>query len=259
MRVALGVAYDGSPYEGWQSQRSRNTVQDVLERALATIAGATVRVTAAGRTDAGVHALAQVVHFDTDAERPLSAWVRGTNAALPDAIAVQWASMVPGDFHARFSAEGRAYRYVLYNHPVRPSVFAARVGWCHDPLDVEAMREGARALEGEHDFGAFRSSECQAKTPVKTLQRIEIRAAGPYILFDFAANAFLHHMVRNIVGSLVYVGKGRHPPAWIGELLEARERSRAAPTFAAHGLYLSGVRYAAHWNLPAFSPMMPCP
>jgi tRNA pseudouridine38-40 synthase len=257
MRIALGVSYDGSPYAGWQSQPGGNTVQDALERALAGIAGAPVRTIAAGRTDTGVHALAQVVHFDTTAERPDAAWVRGTNAALPDSVAVQWACRADEAFHARFSATARSYVYLLHNHPVRPAVFAGRAGWFHDPLDVARMREAASCLLGEHDFSAFRSSECQAKTPVKTLERIEVRAHGPYVVFELTASAFLHHMVRNIVGCLVYVGKGRHPPAWLQEVLASRERAKAAPTFAAAGLYLAGIRYDARWQLPAFSTMIP--
>jgi tRNA pseudouridine38-40 synthase len=257
MRIALGVSYDGSPFEGWQSQPSRNTVQDVLERALGGIAGEAVRVSAAGRTDTGVHALAQVVHFDTAVARPDGAWVRGTNAALPDAVAVQWACRVDEAFHARFSATARSYVYLLYNHPVRPAVFAGRTGWFHDPLDVDAMRTAAQHLLGEHDFSAFRSSECQAKSPVKTLERIAVNCNGPYVTFELTASAFLHHMVRNIVGCLVYVGKGRHQPPWLAEVLAARERARAAPTFPPHGLYLSGVRYDARWQLPGFSTMIP--
>jgi tRNA pseudouridine38-40 synthase len=257
MRIALGVSYDGSLFEGWQSQPSRNTVQDVLERALGGIAGEPVRVSAAGRTDTGVHALAQVVHFDTPVERPDTAWVRGTNAGLPDAVAVQWACRVDQAFHARFSATARSYVYLLYNHPVRPAVFAGRAGWFHDALDVDAMRAAAQCLVGEHDFSAFRSSECQAKSPVKTLERIAVARRGPYVTFELTASAFLHHMVRNIVGCLVYVGKGRHPPQWLAEVLDARDRARAAPTFPPHGLYLSGIRYDARWQLPEFSTMIP--
>jgi tRNA pseudouridine38-40 synthase len=257
MRIALGLSYDGSLYAGFQSQPSRNTIQDALEGALAGIAGRPVRVVAAGRTDTGVHALAQVVHFDTEVERPDSAWVRGTNAALPDAIAVQWATRVDEGFHARFSATARSYVYLLYNHAVRPAVFAQRAGWFHDPLDVAAMRAAALSLIGEHDFSAFRSSECQAKTPVKIMERIAIREVGPYVVFELTASAFLHHMVRNLVGCLVYVGKGRYPVSWLADVLQSRDRARAAPTFSAHGLYLSAVRYDARWQLPAFSTMIP--
>jgi tRNA pseudouridine38-40 synthase len=257
MKFAIGVSYCGAGMEGWQSQPSGNTVQDHLARALSEISGEPVAVTGSGRTDAGVHASAQVAHFETSVERPESAWVRGANSLLPDAIAVQWATQVPGDFHARYSALSRSYRYVLYNQPVRPALLAGRTGWFHLPLDLERMRKAVDYLIGEHDFSSFRSAECQAKTPVRTMQSAGIRASGPYFLFDFTANAFLHHMVRNIVGCLVYVGKGKHPPQWISELIAAQDRRLAAPTFSADGLYLFGVRYDARWSLPAFPPMMP--
>jgi tRNA pseudouridine38-40 synthase len=259
LRIAIGVAYDGRPFAGWQSQPSGNTVQDRLEAALAAIANAPVRVTAAGRTDAGVHASGQVAHFDTDAARPESAWVRGTNAHLPDAIAVQWACEIDAEFHARYSATGRTYRYILYNHPVRPSVLAGLVGWFHLPLDAEAMRAAARHLVGEHDFSAFRSAECQAKTPVRTLERAAVEQRGDYIVFELVANAFLHHMVRNIVGALVYVGKGAQPPEWLRGLLAGRDRGCAAPTFGPEGLYLTDVRYPGRWQLGRFAPMLPFP
>jgi tRNA pseudouridine38-40 synthase len=205
---------------------------------------------AAGRTDRGVHARGQVAHFDTAAARPASAWVRGVNAFLPDSIAVLWSVEVAGEFHARHSALARTYRYELLNRPVRPALAAGRIGWYHAPLDVEAMRQGARALLGEHDFSAFRAAECQAKTPVRTVHAVEISRAGERIDFVIRANAFLHHMVRNLVGSLVYVGCGRQPPSWIAELLGARDRTRAAPTFGAEGLYLEKVDYDASWRLP---------
>ena len=257
MKFAIGVTYCGAGMEGWQSQPSGNTVQDHLSRALSEISGEPIVVTGAGRTDAGVHASAQVAHFETSVERPESAWVRGANSLLPDAIAVQWATPVPEDFHARYSALSRSYRYVLYNHPVRPALLAGRTGWFPMPLDLERMRKAVDCLIGEHDFSSFRSAECQAKTPVRIMQSARIRASGAYFLFDFTANAFLHHMVRNIVGCLVYVGKGKHPPQWISELIAARDRRLAAPTFSAEGLYLFGVRYDARWRLPGFPPMMP--
>jgi len=225
-------------------------VQDALERALAAIAGAQARVTAAGRTDRGVHARAQVVHFDTEAARPGSAWVRGVNALLPDSVAVLWSREVDAQFHARYSATARTYRYELLNRPVRPALDASRAGWFHLPLDIDKMREAAGLLLGEHDFSAFRSSECQAKTPVRTLHSLQIERNGERIDFVLRANAFLHHMVRNIVGTLVYVGKGRHPPAWIGELLASRDRNRAAPTFGPEGLVLEKIEYEAKWGLP---------
>jgi len=257
MKFAIGVSYCGAGMEGWQSQPSGNTVQDHLARALSKIGGEPIAVTGAGRTDAGVHASAQVAHFETSVERSDSAWVRGANSLLPDGIAVQWATAVAADFHARYSALSRTYRYVLYNHPIRPALLAGRTGWFHLPLDLERMRKAVDCLVGEHDFSAFRSAECQAKTPVRIMQSARIRASGAYFLFDFTANAFLHHMVRNIVGCLVYIGKGNQPPQWISELIAAQDRRLAAPTFSADGLYLFGVRYDARWSLPEFPPMMP--
>ena len=257
MKFAIGVTYCGAGLEGWQSQPSGNTVQDHLERALSEIGGERITLTAAGRTDAGVHASAQVAHFETSVVRPESAWVRGANSLLPSGIAIQWAAPVADDFHARYSAVSRSYLYVLYNHTVRPALLAGHVGWFHLPLDIEKMREGARYLVGEHDFSSFRSAECQAKSPVRVMHAAGIRASGAYVLFDFSANAFLHHMVRNVVGCLVYVGKGKHPPAWISELIVARDRRLAAPTFAPDGLYLFEVHYDARWNLPEFPAMMP--
>lgn len=256
MKIAIGIEYDGSCFHGWQSQPSGDTVQDQLERALASIAGEPVRLAAAGRTDAGVHAVAQVAHFETAALRPASAWVRGVNALLPHAISVQWAVPVAEDFHARYSAASRTYRYVLYNHPVRPALHHGRVGWFHLPLDSAAMRAAAAHLSGEHDFSAFRSSECQAKSPVRALRSWAIEQRGAYLSFAFTANGFLHHMVRNIVGCLVYVGKGKHPPGWLAEVLASRDRRQAAPTFSPDGLYLAGVEYASGWKLPLFAPKL---
>jgi len=254
MRIALGIEYDGSPYSGWQSQPDVPNVQDALQRALSGIAGERIAAQAAGRTDTGVHALEQVVHFDAAVQRPLSAWVRGTNALLPDSIAVLWAQEVPDEFHARFSARARSYQYVLVNRPSRSGVHHGKVGWFHAPLDVERMQEAARYLLGEHDFSAFRSSECQAKTPVKNIAQLGISKQGDTIIFDLTADAFLHHMVRNIVGCLVYVGKGKHPPQWVKEVLDSHNRAVAAPTFAPDGLYLRGVAYEAKWGLPQAVP-----
>lgn len=250
MRIALGLEYDGAAFSGWQSQPDGNTVQDALENALTRIAGAATRVVCAGRTDAGVHATAQIVHFDTAVQRPLTAWVRGTNAHLPATVAVRWAVAVADDFHARFAACGRSYRYVLLNRPQRPALFAGKVGWWHRPLDMDAMQAAAAPLLGEHDFSSFRAAECQAKSPVKTMHRIAIVRQGDLILIDCCANAFLHHMVRNIVGALVYVGTGRQPREWLAELLAARDRRLAAPTFSPAGLYLTGVEYDRQWGLP---------
>ena len=250
-RIALGLSYNGRDFAGWQSQPDGNTVQDTLERALAVIANAPVRVAAAGRTDAGVHALSQVVHFDTEAERDAQAWVRGSNANLPASIAVQWARRVPADFHARFSAQSRSYRYVLHDHPIRPSIHDGLVGWFHQPLDVPAMQFAAQALMGEHDFSAFRAAECQARTPVRVLESLTVQRHAGHVVFGLTAKAFLHHMVRNIVGCLVYVGCGRQPPQWLAEVLASRQRRVAAPTFSASGLYLSAVRYDPQLQLPA--------
>ena len=250
MRIALGVEYDGSAFLGWQSQTGGHTVQDVVQTALSTVADEKISVIAAGRTDTGVHALEQIIHFDTPVTRPLSAWVRGTNALLPKNVAVLWAHPVPDEFHARFSAQARSYQYVLLNRAVRSAVHHGKVGWFHAPLDVEQMRHAAPYLLGEHDFSAFRSSECQAKSPVKNLAQLDIQQNGDMIIFDLTANAFLHHMVRNIIGCLVYIGKGKHPPQWLQKVLESRQRIIAAPTFAPDGLYLRAITYDAKWGLP---------
>ena len=251
MRLALGVEYDGSAFHGWQTQPGGGTVQDALEQALGRIAGESVKLMCAGRTDAGVHATAQVVHFDTLVERPLSAWVRGVNTFLPPQVAVRWVHPVPDQFHARFSAYGRRYRYVLINRPQRTGVWHGRAGWYHHPLDAGSMQQAADLLLGEHDFSAFRAADCQAKSPVKMIRQAVVRRTGDLLIFDFEAGAFLHHMVRNLVGSLVYVGQGKHSPEWMAQLLAAKDRALAAPTFSAAGLYLAGVLYEPHWGLPA--------
>ena len=255
MRLALGVSYHGQAYDGWQSQLSGNTVQDKLELALARFAARPVRVNCAGRTDAGVHALMQVAHFDTDLHRETQSWVRGTNAFLPRDIAVQWAQPMPDSFHSRGSAVSRRYAYVLLESPVRPSVEIGRVGWVYRPLDGEAMREAARHLIGEHDFSSFRAAQCQAKSPVKTLERIEIsQRAGhtsSYWRFEFEANAFLHHMIRNVMGCLVAIGQGDHPADWLAGVLATRRRDAAAPTFSPDGLYFLGPVYQDHHGLPS--------
>lgn len=250
MRFALGLEYCGRNFAGWQSQPDGRGLQDALEGALARIADTPVGTIAAGRTDAGVHASLQVVHFDTEAERPETAWVRGVNANLPDEIAVLWAHPVAPDFHARFDARARHYTYLLSARPVRPALSAGRIGWYHRRLDVAAMQQAAVALVGTHDFSAFRAAECQAKSPVRTLSNVSIATVGKTVRFDFSANAYLHHMIRNIVGTLVYVGAGKQPPSWVGALLAARDRTRAAPTFAPDGLYFAGVDYDAKWKLP---------
>lgn len=259
VRIALGLEYDGTGFSGWQSQAGGKTVQDALEAALSAIACVPIRVVCAGRTDAGVHATAQVVHFDTCAERPDTAWVRGGNAHLPHAVAVRWAVPVSMDFHARFAARGRSYRYLLLNRPERPGLLAGKVGWCHRPLDLTPMQTAAACLLGEHDFSSFRASECQAKSPVRTLYRFDIVRQGDLVIFDCCGNAFLHHMVRNLVGALVHVGLGRETPAWFAGLLAARDRRLGAPTFAPDGLYLTGVDYGEQWALPQRGRIMAAP
>ena len=250
MRVALGLSYRGSAYRGWQSQPGGLTVQDALERALARFVGVELRVVCAGRTDAGVHALQQVVHLDSPVTRAPYSWVRGVNTFLPDDVAVRWAHPVGDDFHAQKSARSRRYRYVLLQHAVRPALLHGQVGWTHLELDAEALRLAAAQLLGEHDFSAFRASACQARSPVKTLHAIDIARDGDTWTFDFHANAFLHHMVRNIMGCLLAVGSGARDPAWLGEVLRAADRKRAAPTFMPDGLYFAGPHYAAEWGLP---------
>lgn len=250
MRIVLGVEYAGNAFLGWQTQAVGTTVQGCLERALGAIAGHPVRLHCAGRTDSGVHATCQVTHFDTDAVRQMSAWVRGVNSELAEPVSVRWATQVSDDFHARYSAQSRRYRYILHNAPVRPAILSGRVGWFHVPLDEAAMAAGATYLLGRHDFSSFRAAGCQARSPVKHLYQAAVQRVGEYLVFDFWGNAFLHHMVRNIVGALVYVGKGAHPPEWIAELLTARNRRSAAPTFPADGLYLCGIEYPPHWPLP---------
>lgn len=254
-RIALGLEYDGRAFYGWQIQPQQITVQAVLEQALEKMAGHPVRVHAAGRTDTGVHGAMQVVHFDTAAPRPLTAWVRGVNSFLPPEVAVLWAKEVPDAFHSRFSATARHYRYIILNHPVRPALLAGKVGWIHQPLNLAAMREAALLLLGEHDFSSFRASGCQAKTPVKTLSRLEIHSDGHLMQCNFSANAFLHHMVRNMMGALLHVAKGNEAPHWVTQLLVARNRSVAPPTFMPDGLYLAGVSYPDVFDIPS----MPSP
>ena len=251
MRIALGLEYDGSAFCGWQTQPQGCGAQDALDRALTQLAGEQIVSACAGRTDAGVHALAQVVHFDTSAQRPLTAWVRGTNALLPDGMSVNWAKQMAEDFHARFSATGRRYVYWLLNRSQRPGLLHNRVGWFYQTLDVEAMRRAVPCLLGKHDFSAFRAAECQARTPVKELRQLDISRQGDMLRFDFAADAFLQHMVRNMIGSLVYIGAGRQPAEWLEVLLRGLNRTRAAPPFSPAGLYLAGVDYDPIWDLPS--------
>lgn len=255
-RIALGVAYRGEAYHGWQSQPDGQTVQDRLEAALSQFAAQPVATVCAGRTDTGVHAMNQVVHFDTPLHRDEFSWVRGTNRYLPPDIAVQWCRPVAADFHARNSARGRRYRYLLLQSAVRPALERGSCGWVFRPLDGVAMQTAAQLLLGEHDFSSFRSSQCQAISPVKHLRRIDISRHGAYWRFDFEASAFLHHMVRNIMGCLIAVGSGTRAAGWMAEVLAARSRDAAAPTFAPDGLYFVGPLYDATHAIPESTAAM---
>jgi len=253
MRIALGVEYAGEAFEGWQSQRHGRTAQDHLETAIASIAGHAVRLHCAGRTDAGVHATSQVAHFDTTAHRRAGSWIRGVNSNLARrqaALSIRWAIEVDDGFHARYSAMARRYRYILHTAPIRSALLMSRVGWTHWQLDETRMCEAATLLLGWHDFSAFRAAGCQAKSPRKLMHDVSVQRDGEYVVFDFHANAFLHHMVRNLVGALVYIGKGHYDADWLTEILNSGERARAAPTFPAQGLYLCGVDYPCRWRLP---------
>ncbi len=255
-RLALGVAYRGGAYQGWQSQLDGQTVQDVLEAALQRFAAQPVRTLCAGRTDTGVHALNQVVHFDTQLQRDTHSWVRGVNTYLPGDVAVQWCRPVSQAFHARSAARRRRYIYVLLQSPVRPSLEQGLVGWVFRPLDGQALQAGANRLLGEHDFTSFRAAACQALSPVKTLHRLQVSQRGAYWAFDFEGSAFLHHMVRNIMGCLLAVGTGQRAPGWISDVLQARSREVAAPTFSAAGLYFLGPTYDAAFGLPTEVPAL---
>ncbi len=252
-RIALGVEYDGSAFNGWQAQLSPRlaTVQESLETALSTIAAHPVKVHCAGRTDSGVHGSGQVVHFDTTATRPFKAWVAGTNSILSRHCAVQWAAAVPDDFHARFSALSRRYRYCIYNARVRPALLASFVTLHHQSLDAAAMHAAGQLLLGEHDFTSYRGTACQSNTPMRKVMALSVTRHGDYVLIDIEANAFLLHMVRNITGVLMLIGEGRQPPAWAGELLQIRDRTKAAVTAPPNGLCLYQVRYPERFGLPA--------
>jgi tRNA pseudouridine38-40 synthase len=254
MRVALGIEYDGTGYFGWQRQREVNSIQQELETALSKVADHPVEIFCAGRTDAGVHATGQVIHFDTDAIRDEKAWVMGTNARLPGNIAVRWARQVADDFHARFSATARRYRYVIYNSKFRPAILNSGLSHYHQSLDISLMQQAAPCLLGEQDFSAFRAVQCQSKTPFRNIHHLELYRMGDYIVLDIKANAFLHHMVRNITGSLLEVGMGRQSPQWIAELLAGKDRNRAAATAKAGGLYLVEVDYPSQYAIPKVPP-----
>ncbi len=251
-RVALAFEYDGRSFHGWQLQKSGvRSVESELSTAVARVADHPIDLVCAGRTDAGVHASYQIAHFDTSSVRNLRSWVMGINTSLPDDISVHWAGNAIGDFHARFSATYRRYRYIIYNHPVRPGIQRGQVSWTFRPLDENRMHRAAQALTGEHDFSSFRAAGCQSRTPVRFLERISVTRKRNFVVIDVQANAFLHHMVRNIAGALMAVGSGKQPEEWIHEILAAKDRTVAGVTAPPHGLYLVDVGYPEEYGMPA--------
>ena len=267
MRIALGLSYLGLDYEGWQSQPNGQTIQDKLEKSLLEFTQHPIRTHCAGRTDSGVHALMQVVHFDSPVQRDKSSWVRGLNSFLPHDISVHWATQVDVSFDARRCALSRKYIYILLESPIKPSLDHGRVGWCFKPLEQEQMHSATQCLIGTHDFTSFRAAACQSLTPIKTLHSIkverkrqqalhELRGESSYWRFEFIGNAFLHHMIRNIMGCLVFVGQGKKPVSWMKEVLDAKNRDAAAPTFAPEGLYFAGPQYDPKLGLPTDTPLM---
>lgn len=250
MRIALNVEYDGSQYHGWQSQTGLHTVQSVLEKAVSSVANETVSIVCAGRTDTGVHAINQIVHFDTDKERTTRAWTHGANANVPKDVCVRWAHFVDEEFHARYSALARQYRYVIYNTPIRPALLRANVTWHYRTLDHQNMHEAAQCLIGEHDFTSFRSVECQSNTPMRCINSLSVSRCGDFVFIDIEANAFLHHMVRNIAGVLIAVGSGKQEVSWVTEVLAAKDRKKGAETAPPYGLYLSKVIYPDEFTIP---------
>ena len=249
-KIALGISYDGSRYFGWQKQQAVQSIQAELEQALSTVANEPIEIFCAGRTDAGVHATGQVIHFETSASRPLQAWILGTNAHLPDDIAVKWSTEVSADFHARFSALSRRYRYIIYNRPQRSAILPTGITHHHQPLDEKAMHIAGQYLLGENDFSSFRAAQCQSKSPCRNVHHSQVSRFGDYLVVDIKANAFVHHMVRNIVGSLLVVGEGKQKPEWIQWLLQQKDRTLAASTAKAAGLYLVEVHYPDIFQLP---------
>lgn len=256
MRIALGIEYNGQHFSGWQAQQHLLTVQGCLEEALSKIADEPIKLFCAGRTDAGVHAVGQVVHFDTNVERNVRAWTLGANTYLPPTISVNWARVVPDDFHARFSAEARCYRYFIYNHSVRSAHLDGRATWHYHELDVTSMQLAGQVLLGEQDFSSFRSAECEAKSPMRNVHFLNVVRRGNFVMIEVQANAFLHHMVRNISGALMRIGAGVHPPEWLETVLHARDRRQAAETASPAGLYLYRVIYPEMYDLPEGRSLM---
>ncbi|MDN3639448.1 tRNA pseudouridine(38-40) synthase TruA [Simiduia curdlanivorans] len=254
-RVALAVEYHGAGFHGFQQQEAGvPTVQASLQLALSQVANEPITIACAGRTDASVHATHQIVHFDTRAQRSVKAWTAGVNANLPSGVSVKWAAEVPAAFHARFSARDRTYRYIIFNSPFRPALMADQLTWCKEPLDIELMQAGAKHLLGEHNFNAFRAAQCQARHPNREIKRIDLARRGNLIVMEISANAFLHHMVRNIAGVLMRVGKGWSEPAWVAEVLASQDRTKAAETAAPYGLYLVHVAYPELFEIPNMPP-----
>ena len=249
MRIALVVEYDGSQYHGWQAQTGLHTVQQALEQALSKVADCTISVVCAGRTDTGVHATNQVVHFDCEKERTIRAWIHGANSFLPKTICVKWGKEVSEDFHARYSATARRYRYVIYNGAIRPALLRSNVTWQYRQLDHRLMHQAAQSLLGENDFTSFRSVECQSKTPMRNIHQLQVTRTGDLVIIDISANAFLHHMVRNIAGVLIAIGSGKHPVSWIDEVLAAKDRRLGAETAPSYGLYLVHVTYPKQFHI----------
>jgi tRNA pseudouridine38-40 synthase len=256
-RIAVGLEYEGTRYAGWQSQASASTVQVLAESALAKVAAEAVSLVCAGRTDAGVHGRGQVAHFDTTARRSMRAWMLGANAELPRDISIAWVRPVPPHFHARYSAEARTYRYLIFNRASRSGLLSSRASWVHRPLDERRMAQAAALLEGEHDFSAFRAAQCQAKSPIRRMERLSVARQGDWLAIEATANAFLHHMVRNIAGLLIRIGKGDAPASWAAEVLAGRDRRRAAATAPAAGLYLWQVRYPDGFAIPPAASWAP--
>jgi tRNA pseudouridine38-40 synthase len=250
MRIALGIEYDGAQFFGWQRQKDVITVQEELEKALSKVANHPVSLFCAGRTDAGVHGTGQVVHFDTESVRTDKGWTMGVNGNLPDAVAVKWIKHVPDDFHARFSATARRYRYIIYNHKLRPAILNKGLSHYHMPLNADKMHEAGQSLLGENDFSSFRAAQCQSNSPNRFVHHVEVKRFNDYIVIDIKANAFVHHMVRNIAGSLIAVGSGEQPVEWIAEVLALKDRTKAAETAKPNGLYLIAVDYPEHFELP---------